>query len=200
MTEQSRWELSVPLRRRMASAACALLLISFIIPVHLGAAAENQVLEQANKAGIRQCMPAVEAISRFLIGSDKHGADDAYPGKDTDRQIYSTTIERLTPEGSRLISLSVAPVTAGNCSLVYDQVQWFDAQCLVVAKERFPELRYKGVLAGQVAVLEGPATVYLFPAGTGCLTLKKEVITNANALNPAQPKTTDKTEQQGRRP
>ena len=145
--------------------------------------AENNVVEQASKAGIKKCLPAVTTISNFLIGNDKHGAHDAWASKDTDQQIYSSTIERVTPGGTRLISLSVAPVTGGNCSVVYDQIEWFDTSCLVVAKEHYPNHIYKGVLASKVAILEGPATIFLYPAGPGCLSLKKEVIINANALN-----------------
>jgi hypothetical protein len=146
------------------------------------AGAQNLVVEQAKKAGVETCLPTVEALSGFLVGNDPHGADDAWPRKNTDKQIYTSTIERVTPNGTQLSSLSVAPVKGGGCSAVYEQVQWFNTSCLVVAQEHYPKLKYKGVLANKVAVLDGPASIYLYPAGPGCLVMKKEVFTNANAL------------------
>lgn len=146
------------------------------------ALAQNDVVTKATKAGVKSCLPAVEALSGFLVGKDPHGADDAWHRKDTDKQIYTSTIERITPNGTQLSSLSVAPVEAGGCSAVYEQVQWLPTSCLVVAQEHYPKLKYNGVLANKVAVLAGPATVYLYPAGPGCLVLKKEVMVNANGL------------------
>jgi len=150
--------------------------------------AENQVVEQAKRAGIQQCLPAVEALSGFLIGNAPHGADDAWPRKGTDQQLYTTTIERATPQGTRLTTLGVAPVTGGGCSALYTQVEWFESSCLIVAQEHYPNLKYGGVLASKVARLEGPASVYLYPAGPGCLAVKREVVVNANRLNRTEKK------------
>jgi hypothetical protein len=160
-------------------------LVPFILVVMVcsAAAADNQVVIQARKAGIGQCLPVVETLSDFLIGTARHGADDAWATKNSDQQLYTTTIERADRQGTQLSSLSVAPVAAGGCSAVYEQVQWFDNSCLVVAQEIYGNFTYKGVLADKVAVLGGPASVYLFPAGPGCLALKKEVLINADSLN-----------------
>lgn len=160
--------------------------VILVVMVCTAAAADNQVVIQARKAGITQCLSVVETLSDFLIGNARHGANDAWATKNSDQQLYTTTIERADRQVTQLSSLSVAPVAAGGCSAVYEQVQWFDNSCLVVAQEIYGNFTYKGVLADKVAVLGGPASVYLFPAGPGCLALKKEVIVNADSLKPGE--------------
>ena len=160
-----------------------LLLFILILMASPAPAADNQVVIQAREAGVGHCLPVVETLSNFLIGTARHGTDDVWATTNTDQQLYTTTIERSDRQGIQLSSLSVAPVAAGGCSAVYEQVQWFDSSCLVVAQEIYGNFTYKGVLADKVAVLGGPASVYLYPAGSGCLAIKKEVIINAESLN-----------------
>lgn len=145
------------------------------------AVAQNQVVEQAQKAGVKRCLPAVAAISNYLIGADPHGVD-SFRTRKPDEQPFSATIERDTADGVALSSVTVTPLQDGDCALSYDQINWYNSSCLVVAKELYPQHQYRGVLSKKVILLEGAASVYLLPAGDGCLVLKKEVIVKANAL------------------
>ncbi len=157
------------------------ILLSSLILVSSLAMAENNVIAQAKKAGVKRCLPAVGAISNYLVGTDPHGVDSFRTAK-PDQQPFSATIERNAADGVALSSVTVTPLKDGDCALNYDQINWYNAACLVVAQELYPKHRYRGVLSKKVILLEGAATVYLLPAGEGCLALKKEVIVNANGL------------------
>jgi hypothetical protein len=143
--------------------------------------AENKITQQAKKAGVKRCLPAVEAISNYLIGADPHGVDSFRTPK-PNQQPFSATIERNASDGVVLSSTTITPTQDGDCVLNYDLIRWYDASCLVVAQERYPKHRYRGVLSKKVILLDGAARVYLLPAGDGCLALKKEVILKANGL------------------
>jgi len=153
----------------------------------MDAPAGNQVVEQARKGGINTCLPAITMLSEGVIGNAAHGAHSSLSPRDSDKQLFSTVIETETSRGAQLSIIDVAPVVAGDCTATYEQVQWFDAPCLVVAQETFPDYAYKGVLKSRVVRLEGGATVYLYPAGQGCLALKKQEIAGANMLRKQVP-------------
>lgn len=163
------------------SIGCVLITLMLLLAT-TSVIAQNDVVTRAKKAGVKRCLPAINALSGFIIGQEKHGSHDVWQNGNANKGVFSSTIERDAKQGSSLTSLTVAPVQNGKCSTVYDQVQWFDRPCLEVAKKHFPNFSYQGLLAKRVMLLQGPATLYLQPAGDGCLSLKKQIIMDTDAV------------------
>ena len=143
--------------------------------------AQNVVVNQATKAGVKKCLPAVKYVADFLIKDGNAGSHSEWNSKTPDQQVFTSVIERNFSDGILLTSLTVAPVTSGQCAAVYDQISYSKKSCIAVSKESFGKYEYKDSINKDVVVLEsGGVSVYLLPAeGGGCVTLKKEVLMDA---------------------
>lgn len=80
--------------------------------------------------------------------------------------------------GSAYVSAHFAPNQANGCGAAYDAVAYWPQKCEAVAGKRFATLKKVGQLKKDIAILDGgPALkVFLMPAGTGCVSIKKEVV------------------------
>ena len=145
------------------------------------AAAENLVVDHAAKSGVKKCLPAVKYIADFLIEDGNAGAHSVWNSNTPDKQVFTSVVERNFKDGIVLTSLTVSPVTSGQCAAVYDQISYSPKSCFAVSKETFGKYEYKDSVNKDVIVLESrSANVYLMPAeGGGCVILKKEVLMDA---------------------
>lgn len=143
--------------------------------------AENVVVDQATKSGIKKCLPAVKNIADFLIKDGDAGAHSVWNSSTPDKQIFTSVVERNFKDGILLTSLTFAPVTGGQCAAVYDQIDYSPKSCIAVSKQTFGKYEYKNSINKNVIVLESEGvSVYLLPAkGGGCVSLKKEVLMDA---------------------
>ncbi len=145
--------------------------------------AGNIALEQAKEAGVKKCLPAIKSISDFIIENGNHGAHSFWSSQKPDDQLFTSTVERNFSDGKLLTSISVAPVKTGECAIVYEQVGFYPKSCVAVSKETFSKYQYKGELNKEVVILQSTsATVYLMPVEGGCVTMKKEIISDGNSL------------------
>jgi len=81
------------------------------------------------------------------------------------------------------MSLFVAPVTSGACATAYERIGYWDKSCLALAKDTFADFEYKGELNKFVTYLSkksGGGSAYLMTAGSGCIAVRKETITDGN--------------------
>ncbi len=130
--------------------------------------AQNVVVNQAEKAGVKKCLPAVKNMADFLIKDGNAGSYAVWNSKTPDQQVFTSVIERNFSNGILLTSLTVAPVTSGQCAAVYDQVSYSPKSCIAVSKETFGKYEYKDSVNKDVVVLEaGGVYVYLLPAEGG---------------------------------
>lgn len=143
--------------------------------------AENVVVNQASKAGVKKCLPAVKNMADFLIKDGNAGSHSVWNSKNPDQQVFTAVIERNFSDGILLSSLTVSPVASGQCAAVYDQIIYSPKSCIAVSKETFGTYKYRFSVNKDVVMLEsGDVSVYLLPAeGGGCVTLKKEVLMDA---------------------
>ena len=86
--------------------------------------AENGVVEQAKKSGVKKCLPAVKFMADFLIENGNSGSHSIWHSSNADKQIFTTVIERNFSDGVLLSNLTVAPVSSGQCAAVYDQIDY----------------------------------------------------------------------------
>lgn len=151
----------------------------------LNVAAENVVVENATKAGIKKCLPAIKYMSNFLIKDGDHGAHSQHSVSDPNNQIFTTFIERNYSDGELYTNLVVAPTTSGKCAAAYDQINYHPKSCTAVSKETYVNFKYVGTLNKKAVGLQSDdVTVYLIPTDNGCISVKKEILMDASPLKP----------------
>jgi hypothetical protein len=140
----------------------------------------NPIAQAAVKAGVLSCISRINQVCNFLTtGAQKFGVCQFIPPDQPDRNIYSISMEKLGKDASfAYASASFAPNQASGCGALYEEVAWWPMSCTEVAKKHFGDMTVEGVLVKDITMLVGPPTVrvFLMPAGTGCISIKKEVI------------------------
>lgn len=145
-------------------------------------AGENVPLQHAQKAGIKQCLPAIQKVSEFLLEGGNHGAHSMWSTANPDKQVFVSMIERTFSDRSQIYSLFVAPNAAGECPTVYERIIYVPESCIATAKNSFSNFEYKGELNQRVTVLSSKngGDAYLMPISAGCLVVRMEVIMDGN--------------------
>jgi hypothetical protein len=134
----------------------------------------NAVTQAAVKLGILSCVSRINQVATFLTANNKSGVYIFNPQKQPDQHIFSTSFELLRPDDSTLYaSASFFP----NQDAVYDTVEYVNIGCEELEKTVFKNLKRVSVLKKNIVLLDGgKVKVFLMPAGSGCVVIKKEVI------------------------
>ena len=146
-------------------------------PVYPSPSAVNPVTKAAVDAGVLVCASRINQVVTFLTTDTKSSAYLFTPQRQTDQSLFSVS---LGLDGQNLptayASASFAPTTNGQAAAVYDTVQYVPQSCADVEKNIFKTLKRKGSLGKDIVILDaGPVTVFLMPAGSGCVVIKKEI-------------------------
>jgi hypothetical protein len=134
----------------------------------------HELLLDLQQMHLTNCAASVQQAMSFLFeGQQAHFI--AQPlGPDSDRWPAVFVVESAPPGGhTHLSTLMIAP----NCSGMYEQVIYWSQPCDVLKSTVFAKFTGEHVLTRDVKVSDsGPAIeLYLSPAGTGCLSVKKEL-------------------------
>jgi hypothetical protein len=134
----------------------------------------HELLLDLQQMHLTNCAISVQRAMAFLFeGQPAHFI--AQPlGPDSDRWPAVFVVESAPPGGhTHLSTLMIAP----NCSGMYEQVIYWSQPCDTVKSTVFAKFTGEHVLTRDVKVSDsGPALeVYLSSAGTGCLSVKKEL-------------------------
>ncbi len=134
----------------------------------------NAVTEAAVKMGILSCVSRINQVASFLTTNVKSGVYIFSPKEQPDKHIFSTSFELLRPDDSTLYaSASFFP----NQDAVYDTVEYVNIGCDELEKTVFKNLKRVNVLKKNIVLLDGGMVkVFLMPAGSGTVVIKKEVI------------------------
>ena len=138
----------------------------------------NPVTQAAVQAGVLACVSRINQVTTFLTANSKSSAFLFLPQKQPDQSIFSVSfgMEGETAT-NKYASASFAPTTNGQAGAVYDVVEYVAQSCAEVEKSIFKSLKRKGMLGKDIVMLDGGAvTVFLMPAGSGCVVIKKEVV------------------------
>ncbi len=135
----------------------------------------HELLLDLQQMHLTNCAVSVQQAMTFLF-EGSHAQFTAQPlGPDSDRWPAVFVVETVPPAGghSHLSTLMIAP----NCSGMYEQVIYWSQPCDIVKSTIFAKFTGEHVLARDVKVSDsGPAIeLYLTPAGTGCVSVKKEL-------------------------
>ena len=138
----------------------------------------NAVTQAAVQQGVLNCAARINQVSNFLGFSPQAGALLLVPPSQPDQRLLPLAMEVPTESGGAYVSATFAPNQANGCGAVYDAVVYWPQKCEAVATKQFASLKRTGQLKTSLTVLDGgPATkVFLMPAGSGCVSIKKEVV------------------------
>lgn len=138
----------------------------------------NPVTQAAVQSGVLTCVSRINQVMTFLTANTTSHAYLFMPQKQADQSLFSVSLATKSLDGAaKYATASFAPTTSGRAAAVYDSVQYVTEPPEAVEKSVFKDYKRKGVLGKDVIMLDGgPVTVFLMPAGTGCIVIKKEVV------------------------
>ncbi len=134
----------------------------------------NAVTQAAVKMGVLSCANRINQVVTFLTANTQNGALIFPVQNPPDQRIFSTSLELLA-QGDETIYATASFFP--NKDAVYDTVEYVNKGCDEMEKTVFKNLKRTGVLKKNIVILDGGAVkVFLMPAGTGCVVIKKEVV------------------------
>jgi hypothetical protein len=139
----------------------------------------KRITDKVARVGAHSCADRINQVSNFLTTDSRSGAIFFEPPSDPDNRLLSISLG-LEMKGGQLayVSETFAPNQANGCGGMYETVVYWEAGCAEVAKQQFSSFKPYGVIVNDIVVLDGGAgvRVFLMPAGTGCVAIKKEVL------------------------
>ena len=134
----------------------------------------NAVTQTAVKLGILSCVSRINQVATFLTANNQAGVFVFSPQKLPDQHVFSTSFELIRADDSVIYaSASFFP----NQDAVYDTVEYVNSRCEELEKTVFQHLRRIGTVKKNIIVLDGGTVkVFLMPAGSGTVVIKKEVL------------------------
>ena len=139
----------------------------------------KNITDTAVKAGVRACAGRINQVTDFLTTGLTSGAVFFQPPSNPDKSLVSFSLGLKVPAGKvAYASESFAPNQANGCGSTYETVVYWEAGCSDVAKLQFSSFRNDGVLVNSIMMLDKGTgvRVFLMPAGTGCVAIKKQVL------------------------
>ena len=114
----------------------------------------------------------------YLTTNTVSGAYLFIPKTQPDQSFFSASLELQIPNQTPVYaSASFAPTTNGRAGAVYDAVQYVSQSCDYEEKNVFKNFKRAGVIKKDVVILDaGIVKIFLMPAGSGCVVIKKEVV------------------------
>lgn len=137
----------------------------------------NALTRAAVDAGALTCARRVNDLANYLSQGAAQGgrvfADPAAP----DQRPLSLSMELAGSGQSAYVGATFSPRT-GGCDATYEAVVWWPESCSDVARKHFAGLAPRPPLQKQVQSLDGgdALKVFLMPAGSGCVSIKKEMV------------------------
>jgi len=134
----------------------------------------SAVTQAAVKLGILSCVSRINQVASFLTANNQTGVFIFNPQKQPDQHIFSTSFELIRKDDSTLYaSASFFP----NQDAVYDTVEYVEKGCEELEKTVFKNLKRVGTVKKNIILLDGgKVKVFLMPAGSGTVVIKKEII------------------------
>ena len=153
------------------------------IPVQAGSAPVQSttpsiVTQAAVQKGVLNCAGRINQVVNFLGFTAKAGAVLMIPPAQPDARLIPVAMEIPFEGGVAYASASFAPNQANGCGATYDSVVYWPLGCDKIKEKQFKALPETGKMSKDIKILDGGSElkVFLMPAGSGCISIKKEVI------------------------
>ncbi len=148
-------------------------------PATAPAVAPATMITQAfTQRGAVKCAERIGQFSQFLTNGAQVGGQVFVAAEDPDRRIASASLEIQAGQAIGYAGLTFAPDSGANrCGGVYELVSYWANSCEDVATKAYSTFKRMTPLRQAIISLDGGATVrvFLMPAGTGCVSIKKEL-------------------------
>ena len=141
-------------------------------------AALNPLASAMGQAGVAFCKERVHQVADFLASGSNSGARLLMPTDHLNDHMVSAALEVF--DGSVLFysNMDFAPLVAYGCDAVFETVTYWPNSCEVVAKTQFKQAQNTGKMRQYISVLTAGSNlqIFLMPAGSGCVAIKKQAI------------------------
>lgn len=138
----------------------------------------NQIAQAALAQGIINCVPRINQVSNYVGYSEGLTAFIMTPPVQPDQRIVPILMEIPTQSGPAFVSSTFAPNQANICGATFDAVVYWNSSCKDLENKQFSQFKRAGILTKEIVMLSGgvDAKIFLMPAGSGCISIKKEVV------------------------
>ncbi len=130
------------------------------------------------QGGVAHCQERVHQVSDFLAGGVTSSASIILPPDHVNDRMVSASMEVF--DGSVLFyaNADFAPLVAYGCDASFETVSYWPNKCEVVAKSQFAQAKNNGKLGRAITLLTAGSNlqIFLMPAGSGCVAIKKQMI------------------------
>jgi hypothetical protein len=144
------------------------------------ASAVNGITQAAVRAGALSCANRINQVTNFLIAGTQNARALIFPlTNSSDNQLFSLSMEiPLKDTSSAYASASFSPNEANGCTGMYETVVYWPQKCTEVGEKNFGSFKKGGALSKNITVLNSGESIkiFLMPAGTGCVSIKKEIV------------------------
>lgn len=168
-------------RKSILRLVCAAMLTAPTVLAQPGPAPKlapiDRLTQQLTKAGVKRCLPIVQTVGKFLIESGEAAFVVRSLGTNGDTSPVMVTIESSHPSLGTTRYSTVTVVPAESCAGYYEQSIYWAQACTAVRATNFANFPAPKALQKNIMTSTASPTVslYLMPAGQGCLSVKKEI-------------------------
>lgn len=138
----------------------------------------NLITQAAFQKGVLTCAARINQVTNSLGFSPLAGAVLLTPQGQLDQRLVPVVMEIPVDQGVAYVSATFAPNQANGCGATYDGVIFWQKSCGDIASTQFAGLKATGKINREITILDGGVStkVFLMPAGSGCVSIKKEVV------------------------
>ena len=138
----------------------------------------NLLTQTALQQGMLNCVGRINQVGKFVGFGPQAGAILMAPGEHPDQRLTSFSMEVPSEGSPAYVAATFAPNQANGCGAVYEAIVYWKQSCDALASKEYASLKRIGQMKAAITVLDGGVStkVFLMPAGSGCLSIKKEVV------------------------
>jgi len=138
----------------------------------------NKISQAALAQGVISCIPRINQVTSYVGYTDNLGAFLMAPTNQQDHRLIPIVMEIPTDSGPAYVSAEFAPNQANGCGATYDAVIYWPERCDLISSKQFNGLKTSGILTKEIIILSSGLNtkVFLMPAGSGCISIKKELV------------------------
>jgi hypothetical protein len=138
----------------------------------------NSLTQTAVQQGALSCASRINQVTHFLGFNAQAGAMLMMPTAQPDQRLLPIAMEVPTEGSVAYVAANFAPNQANGCGAAYDAVVYWPQTCDALAASHYANLKRIGQVKTHITVLDGGESmkVFLMPAGSGCVSIKKEVV------------------------
>ncbi len=153
-------------------------------PVAQGA--DVALAREIQGAGLSTCQPLSDQVVKYMVDKSRSSGLLFVAPQEANYRVFSTSIAIESTSVTTYASASFAPYGNVGCGAALDLVTYFTDSCSVVSAFFQKQLqaangggdKARGTLGSRISMLDGGPNMrmFLMPAGTGCVHIKKEML------------------------